>query len=522
MEAVWVFVAFMGGFVFKQIGLPPLVGYLAAGFLLNFLGMQPDVLIKELADLGVTLLLFTIGLKLQVKTLMKHEVWAGALGHMLFTVLFSTSILMILAWLSVPHFNALDWQAAALVGFAISFSSTVVVVKILEEHGEMRSRFGKVAIGILVIQDIAAVLFLTITSGKVPSIWAVGLFFLPFARPFLGRLLHACGHDEILPLAGFMLALAGGQIFESVGVKADLGALVFGVLLSGHLKATELSKALLSFKDIFLIGFFLSIGFIAIPTGTMFAAAFIILLSIPIKIAVFYFWLTRLRLRARSAYLCSLVLGNFSEFGLIVIAKSFELGFVSEEWLVIAALSVSFSFVLSGILNAERHQYYAKLKHFLKKFESKKTLKEDQITPVKNTKILVIGMGRVGTGAYLDLLQQGESSVLGVDADDSQVKKQLKRGHHTVLGDAENTDFWETVALQDVELIMLAMPVVDDMLTVMRQLKVVGYTGKTAAITKYHDDEKRLKAEGVDVVFNFYAEAGVGFAQETFRQLKVD
>jgi len=81
MDYLWIAVAFICGFLVKQIGLPPLVGYLAAGFGLHAIGIQPDASLETLADLGVTLLLFTIGLKLNIKSLFKTEVWAGASGH---------------------------------------------------------------------------------------------------------------------------------------------------------------------------------------------------------------------------------------------------------------------------------------------------------------------------------------------------------------------------------------------------------------------------------------------------------
>ena len=262
MDYIWVAVAFVCGFLVKQIGLPPLIGYLAAGFGLHALGVQPDASMQTLADLGVTLLLFTIGLKLNIRSLFKTEIWGGALGHMAAIVLLTTVNSLMLGYLGLKFFVDLNWQVAALIGFGVSFSSTVCAIKTLEERGELRARHGQIAIGILVIQDIAAVIFVTLASGKIPSAWALILFGLPLIIPLLNKILQRCGHGEMLPLAGFFFALSFGELFELVGLKAHLGAIVIGALLSGHDKAAELSKSLLSFKDVFLIGFFLSIGFI--------------------------------------------------------------------------------------------------------------------------------------------------------------------------------------------------------------------------------------------------------------------
>ncbi|MFT5609337.1 MAG: glutathione-regulated potassium-efflux system ancillary protein KefC, partial [Parvicella sp.] len=109
------------------------------------------------------------------------------------------------------------------------------------------------------------------------------LLALPLLRPVLHRLLDRCDHGELLPLAGIFLALPGGELFEWFGLKAHLGALVVAVLLSTHSKATELSKSLLSFKDLFLIAFFLSIGFTALPTIEMMSVALIMAIALPIK-----------------------------------------------------------------------------------------------------------------------------------------------------------------------------------------------------------------------------------------------
>lgn len=243
MNYMWVAVAFTCGFIAKQINLPPLVGYLAAGFGLHALGIEPDPSLETFAKLGVELLLFTIGLKLDIKNLLKTEIWAGAIGHMSAIVLLTTLNSLFLASLGLAYFVGLDWQAAALVGFAVSFSSTVFAVKVLEDRGELRARHGQVAIGILIIQDIAAVIFVTFATDKSPSWWALTLLALPLIRPILHKILQRSGHGELLPLAGFFFAFSFGHLFEMLGLEAHLGALVIGVLLSSQNKTIELAKS---------------------------------------------------------------------------------------------------------------------------------------------------------------------------------------------------------------------------------------------------------------------------------------
>ncbi len=515
MITLWILMAFACGFLSKQIGLPPLVGYLLAGFGLHAYGFEPHPALEVLSELGVTLLLFTIGLKLNVESLFKKEIWASAGTHMGLITGLTIINSAFLAGLGMTYFVNLDWQAASLIGFSVSFSSTVCAVKFLEARGEMRARHGQVAIGILVIQDIAAVLFVTIASGKAPSPWALLLLLLPMIRPLLGLLLQRSGHGELLPLAGFFLALSAGELFEWVGLKAHLGALIVAVLLSGHTKAAELSKSLMDFKDLFLIGFFLSIGFTALPTMDMLGVALIMAVALPFKAFFFFLLLVGFRLRSRTAFLSALSLSNYSEFGLIVCAMMVPLGLLPKEWLVIMALAVSFSFAFSGILNARAHRYYSQWGHILKRFERKIGLPEDQFSPPPDATVLVMGMGRVGTGAYDVFEKELNVPVGGVDVDRALVLKQKQAGRCVVKGDVEDPEFWSHVDFDTVQLVMFAVPNYLDMLEAIKQLKRAGYRGKTAGVVAYDDEKQELLDAGIDEVFNFYDNAGAGFAEHS-------
>ncbi|MBL4801255.1 MAG: cation:proton antiporter [Emcibacter sp.] len=522
MDYLWVAVAFVCGFLVKQIKLPPLVGYLAAGFGLHALGVVPEDSLEILSDLGVTLLLFTIGLKLDIKSLFKVEIWGGATGHMAAIIALTTVNCLFFAYLGIVYFAGLDMAAAALIGFAVSFSSTVCAVKILEERGELRTRHGQVAIGILIIQDIAAVIFVTLATDKSPSWWALALLALPLARPFMSKILEKSGHGELLPLAGFFLAFTGGELFELVGLKAHLGALVFAMLLSGTGKARELANSLMNFKDIFLIGFFLSIGFTALPAVDMLGVALIMALALPIKASLFFLWLTRLKLRSRSAFLTALSLTNYSEFGLIVCSASVMHGLLAKEWLVIMALAVALSFVFSSIINAYAHNFYARWRKLIKRFEHAGRLPEDQFSHPGDATILIIGMGRVGSGAYDTLRDNQGKKVCGIEVIKDRAEANQKEGRNVISADAEDPDFWEHIDLKPIDLIMFAMPNYRDILEVLKQIRQAGYHGKTAGIVKYEDHREKLREAGVDVVFNFYQKAGTGFADETIHILEAE
>ena len=199
MDPLWIIFAFIFGFSVKQFGLPPLVGFLMAGFALHFFGVESSIYLQSIADFGVLLLLFSIGLKLRVKNLLRPEIWAGSSIHMLITVLIFGTIIFVLSAIGFSRFSGLDITSSLLIAFALSFSSTIFAVKILEETGTMTTAHGRVAIGILVMQDIFAVLFLTLTSDDTPSPWAFALLLLIFIPKLLQRtklsgLLDKSGH----------------------------------------------------------------------------------------------------------------------------------------------------------------------------------------------------------------------------------------------------------------------------------------------------------------------------------------
>lgn len=516
MEFIWILFAFVCGLAAKSLTLPPSIGFLIAGFILHFAGFQADDSLQMLADLGITLMLFTIGLKLNVKDLFKNEVWLGCITHTCLWMVLGLGIFKVALLLSLISLADMDLTSAAIITFSLSFSSTVCIVKLLEEQGEMKTRHGKLSIGVLVMQDIIAVLFLLFATGKIPSPWALSLFGLFLIRPIIFRLINHVGHGELIPLTGFFLALGSYELFELVQVKGDFGALVVGMLLAGHPKATEISKALLSFKDIFLIGFFLSIGFVALPTFDMFlVAALLVALFIPVKFMMFFGLFSLLQLRCRTSFLGALILSNFSEFGLIIAALSVNSGWLSEKWLVILAIAVSISFILTSVIYKFSHQIFSTYKASFKLFERSKKLPEDDIKIPNDTEIIIVGMGRVGMGAHRAMSANSTAKVWGMDAEKTKVDLLNEKGLNSYVGDAEDAYFWQNINLNTIKLVLLALPSVQDSMNITTILRSAQYTGKIAAIARYEDEREKLEELGIDKVFNFYTEAGVGFADES-------
>jgi predicted Kef-type K+ transport protein len=145
-DVIWISLAFCLGLLARLIGLPPLAGFLATGFALNYFGIASGETLQKLADLGITLLLFTVGLKLDLKTLARPQVWAVTALHTSILIALFGSMVFALAWMNAPLFSDLDLELSLMLAFALSFSSTVFVVKMLEEKGEMKSLHGQIGV----------------------------------------------------------------------------------------------------------------------------------------------------------------------------------------------------------------------------------------------------------------------------------------------------------------------------------------------------------------------------------------
>lgn len=510
LEAVWIGFAFSIGLLVRFIGLPSLVGYLVAGFVIasisGSIGMPSEdgEILRHVSHLGVLLLLFTVGLKLNVRNLVKSEVIGGSTAHFMLSVaLFSPIIAM---------FFDVTLYSAIMLAIALSFSSTVLAAKILETKRELRAFHGRVAIGVLVMQDLIALVVMSVASGTTPSAWALGVFVLPLLRPLLFKLLDVSGHEDLLMLFGLLLALViGGYGFELVGLSSELGALVFGAMLAKHPRAGELSKSLWSIKEFFLVGFFLEIGIGGLPNADAWWFAIAMTALLPLKAVLFFFLLVALKLRARSAFLSSLSLSNYSEFGLIVASVALP------EWLVPLALTVALSFVVSAPLNRIAHPLYERFARRLIPFERNTRHPDEQPVSLGYADVLIMGMGRTGTAAYKYL--QDSCKIVALDSDPARVFTLKQEGHNIFFADAEDQMFWESLDFGKVRAVILSLNEAEAKRIATQKLRLAGFEGLIVSHSMHEDEADEIIAAGADQAYLTMSEAGVGLAEHVRQKI---
>jgi predicted Kef-type K+ transport protein len=518
----WIAFALALGMLAKSLRLPALVGFLVAGFLLNALGAQPSPFIEEIADLGITLLLFTIGLHLSIRMFARPEVWAVGLGHMALSTGVLTLVVIGGGALGIGPLVSLGIGGALALGLALSFSSTVFAVKALEDRGAQRTRHGRIALGVLVIQDLVAVVFLATATDARPSSWALLLLGLPLLRRPLLALLEHAGHGELLILFGVVVAIGGAALFELVGLKADLGALVAGFMLAGSPKSAELSRAMDGFKDLFLVGFFVSIGLDVPLSAVSFALGCLLLLAIPVKAAGFLLLFSAARLRARTAWQATLDLATFSEFGLIVVAAAVESALLPDSLLTSVAVAVALSLVVAAPFATRGDALYARFREPLRRLQRAERLEGDEDLHVKRVDVVVFGLGRLGSSALEAVELAFPDRVLGVDVSPRTVAAMRAQGHNVVLGDATDPEFWSRTEdlVHRLDWVLLTMASHEANLAAVERLRARGFTGRIVATSRYPDQADELRELGVGLVFDVYAEAGSGFASDLQRRFE--
>jgi len=515
MLVILVSFAFGFGLALARVGLPPMVGFLVAGFAFNMAGLAKPQGLDLVADLGVILLLFSIGLKLDLRGLLKAEIWASATAQMLITTVLMCGVLLLGQQMFPIPLMEMSWQTMLVLGFALAFSSTVFAVKVLEEKGDLTAFYGRIAIGILIMQDLFAVLFLSFSTGKIPGVWALSVLALPLLRPLMFRLLNMAGRGELFILCGLFIALGvGAEGFALIGLKPDLGALVVGALIAGHPRASELSKALFGFKELMLVGFFLSIGMKGLPTWDMLMAAVLLCLVLPIKTGVYYFIVNHFGLRARTSLLASLSLTNYSEFGLIVTAIAASQGLLSADWLLIMAMTISASFAISAPLSTNSEFIYRRMSGWLCRFERGFCHPHDAPIDLGSAKVVVMGMGRIGSGAYDELQKIYNRNICGVEHAPERVDFHRAQGRNVILGDASDTEFWLKLQKDiQLELVILAMPNHHGNVYAAHQLRNLAFDCQVAAIARYPEEVEELSALGVCTAYNMYEQAGAGLVR---------
>ncbi|WP_405217959.1 cation:proton antiporter [Agrococcus sp. Ld7] len=504
------------GLLARLLKLPALIGFLGAGFALNALGVEQVDALSVLADIGVTLMLFAIGLRLDLRSLLGKHVWVTAGAHMVLLTVIGTAFLAGMSALGA--FGPEPLHVLATLALVLSFSSTIFVVKMLQERGDEQALYGSICIGVLIMQDIVAVVVISISRGQAPSLFSLGLLIVIPALYWATRHWYRLGHGDMGALFGIAMALIPGYaLFEWLGLSGSLGALVMGLILAPHPGADQLSHTLFTVKELLLVGFFVTIGFQGLPTWHNVGVGMLLLLLLPLHALAYWGLLWLLGMRNRTSVLSALLLSNYSEFALIIAAMGVSAGWLAPHWLLSLSIAVSAGFIVSALVNPRSVSLASRFAQRLPARPPHKIHPDDRPIELGDATAIVLGMGRVGLATYRQLTEAHQYTVLGVEHDPTRVHHLRERGVNVVEGDATDYDFWaRLIGSGTVRIVVLAMPAQHANIDALRELRSFGYGQVTvAAVASYQEDVEELESLGLDAVIRLYEGAGETLADRS-------
>jgi Kef-type K+ transport system membrane component KefB len=520
--AVLLLIAAVVGAVAVRLRQPLIIGFIAVGILVGpVLGLATaDEQIDLLAEMGIALLLFIVGLKLDLHLIrtMGPIALATGLGQVIFTSVFGFLIALALGFDPVP---------ALYVAIALTFSSTIIIVKLLSDKREIDSLHGRIAIGLLIVQDIVVVLVmiaLTALGGgegelgwELLQVAAQGVAFLA-AIAFLMRyvlpalLRRLATSPELLVMFSIAWAVALAATGDFLGFSKEIGAFLAGVSLGSTDYREAIGSRLTSLRDFLLLFFFISLGseielgLLGEQIGAGIVLSLFVLIGNPFILLVIIGFMGY---RRRTGFLAGLTVAQISEFSLIFAGLGLTLGHIGSETLGLITLVGLITISLSTYMILYSHALYERLSPYLGIFERDVPHPEDEgeaEVEDSDTDVIIFGLGRYGS-RLAECLRREEVSLLGVDFDPEAIERWRERGLPAYYGDAEDPEFPAALPLGEAEWVVSSVPDRSVNLVLLDALGRQGYKGKVAATARNAEDAEALEKAGADVVFSPYDDA---------------
>ena len=528
LTALIVLAALIGlcGVLLRQ---PMIVSFIAVGVIagpsaLNI--VQSHDHIELLAELGIAVLLFLVGLKLDLKLIrtLGPVALATGLGQVAFT-----SAIGYLLGIAM----GLDPVTSLYVAVALTFSSTIIIVKLLSDKREVDSLHGRIAVGFLIVQDLVVVLAMMVLSAlgigaqgdeansaltQIASVMLYGLLMLVavllfiryLATPLVSRIARS---QELLITFAIGWATLLAAIGSQLGFSKELGGLLAGISLASTPFREAIVARLASLRDFLLLFFFIALGTqldLSLLGSQLFAAlvfSLFVLIGNPLIVMII---MGLMGYRKRTGFLAGLTVAQISEFSLIFMAMGLSLGHVTADALGLVTLVGLITIALSVYMISYSHSLYSKLEHWLGIFERKQPFREEALENQPSSSqpydVILFGLGRYGK-AIAHFLQKEGFSLLAIDFNPDEVRRWRKLGHTVMYGDASDPAFVADLPLQGVKWVVSAMPQhdigvthEDPRLALMEGLKQQHYTGGIAVSTQHEHDQQVLKDKGATLV----------------------
>lgn len=517
LALVLILASVIGLFVFKA-KLPLVVAYLCTGLVLSIvrlfdLGHSP--VFEVLPEIGIAFVLFLIGMELNLSELkvLGKPIFVAALGQVIVSTLLGFGLSRLLGFESIE---------GIYLGLGLAFSSTVVVIKMLLESRDLSSLYGKLSIGVLLVEDLVAIIVLMLISvgssafnvglqSSFPILLlvlkALGLFFLTFilSKYILNKVFEFTAHSvELLYITSITWCFAFTSLAVFAGFSIEIGAFLAGIALASSPYHFQIQAKIKPMRDFFLALFFIYLGSTADFKDLR--ASFPIILAFTlyallIKPIVYMFLLSKFGFRKHTLFQTSLNLSQVSEFSLIVLLVGVNEGLISPITLSIMAVVAVLSITISSILISFSRKIYHPLIPFISLFEQKGKGHYFE-HKMKNTlvdHIIVIGAHRVGS-PIINYLHANQVPFVAMDFNPTIVRDLVNQGIYAVYGDISDPEIIESLCLEDAMLIICTASDLSDNKLLLNIVKEKNKKAKVVLRALDSDHARILKELGADYV----------------------
>lgn len=502
---------------------PLVVSFIGVGILVGPFGLDLLESIEQihlLSELGIAVLLFVVGLKLDltlVRSIGKVATLTG-MGQVVFT---SVIGYLIGLQLGFNHITSL------YIAIALTFSSTIIIVKLLSDKKEIDSLHGQISIGFLIIQDLVVVILMIVLSAmgtesaEMPGLTVlyvvlkgVGLLIfvgllMRYVLPWLVNKLART--PELLILFAMSWALALSAFGDFLGFSKEVGAFLAGISLASTEYREVLSGRMATLRDFLLLFFFLNLGStldLGIIGDQILPAvifSLFVLIGNPLIVLVI---MGVMGYRKRTAFLAGLTVAQISEFSLILAALGMSLGHIDEETMGLITLVGLITIGLSTYLILYSHQIYNVLSPLLSVFEKDFPRDDPEIATSKDDAydVILFGLGRYGHNIAREL-EAHNRSILGVDFDPKVIDQWRAEGRKAMYGDADDPDLPSLLPLKNSKVIISTITDYQMNRFLLKYLKLYDYQGRIILTQHSTDKVQEFMKEGADFVLLPFADA---------------
>jgi Kef-type K+ transport system membrane component KefB len=517
--ALLLLISAIAGAIGVRLRQPVLIAYIAVGLIVGPSGLglvQAHGEIELLAQVGVAVLLFVVGLKLDLQHI-RHigpVAVATGLGQLAFTITIGYALTRALGR---PPLEAL------YVAVALTFSSTIIIVKLLADKRELDALHGRIAVGFLIVQDLAVVVAMMVMSAMrsdragrlLDVLLSLGLRVL-LAGAALGVLMRwilprvvalMARSQELLLLFAVAWGTGLAALGEWAGFSREAGAFLAGFSLASTAYRDSIGARLAGLRDFLLLFFFLDLGG-RLELGTLGAevwpalvlSLFVLVGNPLIVLAIMGY----MGYRARTGFLAGLTVAQISEFSIILVAMGITLGHVDADTLGLVTLVGLVTIALSTYMILYSHPLYDRLARWLTPFERRRPSREllaagPDAPTTTAPEVIVFGLGRFGTRLAHGLREAGHA-VLGADFDPERTRALHRLGFAIRYGDVTESAFLDTLPLASTRWVVCALPDLASSRGLLQALRDHGYRGAVAVLAREPGDEVRLAALGADQV----------------------